>query len=58
LLNNLISNAWIVALIAASLLLIITGMHHTDALADFADGVMAKGSRDDKLKAYNRRGVC
>ncbi len=51
LLNNLISNAWIVALIAASLLLIITGMHHTDALADFADGVMAKGSRDDKLKA-------
>ncbi len=51
LLDHLIDNAWIVALIATTLLLMITGMHHTDALADFADGVMAKGSRDDRLRA-------
>ena len=29
-------------------LLIITGVHHTDALADFADGLMAKGSKEAK----------
>ena len=30
---------------------IITGIHHADGLADFADGLMVKGSKDKKLKA-------
>ncbi|HZC20810.1 MAG TPA: adenosylcobinamide-GDP ribazoletransferase [Nitrososphaeraceae archaeon] len=32
---------------------IITGVQHTDALADFADGLMAKGSKDIKYKAMH-----
>ena len=32
-------------------LIIITGVHHTDALADLADGLMAKGSKEAKHKA-------
>lgn len=32
-------------------LIIITGVHHTDALADFADGLMTKGSKEAKHKA-------
>jgi len=32
-------------------LILITGVHHTDALADFADGLMAKGSKEIKRKA-------
>lgn len=34
-------------------LIIITGFHHTDALADFADGLMAKGRKEDKYKAMH-----
>jgi adenosylcobinamide-GDP ribazoletransferase len=32
-------------------LMILTGVHHTDALADFADGLMVKGSKEAKHKA-------
>ena len=32
-------------------LIILTGVHHTDALADFADGLMANGSKEAKHKA-------
>ena len=32
-------------------LVILTGVHHTDALADFADGLMAKGGKEVKHKA-------
>jgi adenosylcobinamide-GDP ribazoletransferase len=32
-------------------IVILTGVHHTDALADFADGLMAKGSKEIKHKA-------
>jgi adenosylcobinamide-GDP ribazoletransferase len=32
-------------------LVLLTGVHHTDALADFADGLMAKGSKEVKHKA-------
>lgn len=42
---------WIVGLLVTASLVIITGMHHTDALCDFADGIMAKGSKEKKLKA-------
>ena len=31
--------------------MIITGIHHADGLADFADGLMVKGSKDKKLNA-------
>ncbi len=41
----------IVGLLATGALVIITGVHHTDALADFADGLMAKGGKEAKHKA-------
>lgn len=41
----------IVGLLVTALLVILTGVHHTDALADFADGLMAKGGKDVKRKA-------
>jgi adenosylcobinamide-GDP ribazoletransferase len=41
----------IVALLVVAGLAIITGIHHTDGLADFADGLMTKGSKEKKLKA-------
>lgn len=40
-----------VGLLVAGALVIITGVHHTDALADFADGLMAKGGKEIKRKA-------
>jgi adenosylcobinamide-GDP ribazoletransferase len=41
----------ITGLILTASLAIITGIHHTDALCDFADGMMAKGTKEKKLKA-------
>ncbi len=41
----------ITGLILTGALAIITGMHHTDALCDFADGIMAKGTKEKKLQA-------
>jgi adenosylcobinamide-GDP ribazoletransferase len=41
----------IVALLVVGLLAIITGIHHTDGLADFADGLMTKGNKEKKLLA-------
>ena len=41
----------IVGLLVTASLVIITGIQHTDALCDFADGIMAKGSKEKKLKA-------
>jgi adenosylcobinamide-GDP ribazoletransferase len=41
----------IVALLVVGSLALITGIHHTDGLADFADGLMTKGDKDKKLKA-------
>jgi adenosylcobinamide-GDP ribazoletransferase len=41
----------IVSLLAVASLALITGIHHTDGLADFADGLMTKGSKEKKLKA-------
>lgn len=32
---------------------IVTGVHHIDALADFADGIMKKGNRESKRKAMS-----
>lgn len=41
----------IVSLLTVALFAIITGIHHTDGLADFADGLMAKGTKEKKLTA-------
>ena len=41
----------IVALLVVGLLAIMTGIHHTDGLADFADGLMRKGNKEKKLQA-------
>ena len=40
----------IVGLLVTGSLVIITGVHHTDALADFADGLMVKGGKEAKRK--------
>lgn len=41
----------LVGLLVTGALVIITGVHHTDALADFADGLMSKGGKEVKRKA-------
>ena len=41
----------IVSLLVVASLALITGIHHTDGLADFADGLMTKGSKEKKIAA-------
>ncbi len=41
----------LVGLLVVASIAIITGIHHMDGLADFADGLMVKGSKAKKLKA-------
>ena len=41
----------LVSLLVVASIAIITGIHHADGLADFADGLMVKGSKDKKLTA-------
>ena len=41
----------IVSLLVVASLMLITGIHHTDGLADFADGLMTKGTKEKKLTA-------
>ena len=43
----------IVGLLVTGAFVIITGVHHTDALADFADGLMAKGDKESKRIAMS-----
>jgi len=40
----------VVGALVLGLLLLITGLHHTDGLLDFGDGVMAQGSAERKIK--------
>lgn len=42
--------SYLVGLLVTIATLLITGMHHADALADFADGLMAKGGREVKRR--------
>lgn len=46
--NHLISG-----FIITSFITILTGLHHTDALADFADGIMVKGNKEKKYKVIH-----
>lgn len=48
---SLFAQPLITGLLLTGALAIITGIHHTDALCDFADGIMAKGTKEKKLKA-------
>ena len=41
----------LVSLLVVASIAIVTGIHHTDGLADFADGLMVKGTKDKKIKA-------
>jgi len=41
----------IVSLLVVVSIAIITGIHHTDGLADFADGLMTRGTKEKKCKA-------
>ncbi len=41
----------IVSLLVVGALTVITGIHHTDGLADFADGLMTQGTKEKKLQA-------
>ncbi|MEK0346732.1 MAG: adenosylcobinamide-GDP ribazoletransferase [Nitrosopumilus sp.] len=41
----------LVSLLVVASIVIVTGIHHADGLADFADGLMVKGNKDRKLKA-------
>jgi adenosylcobinamide-GDP ribazoletransferase len=41
----------LVSLLVVASIAIVTGIHHADGLADFADGLMVKGSKDRKLQA-------
>lgn len=42
-------------LLVAAAILIVTGLHHTDGLSDFADGLMARGTRGRRLAAMKDR---
>ncbi|MDP9290266.1 MAG: adenosylcobinamide-GDP ribazoletransferase [Thermoproteota archaeon] len=44
---------YLVSFLVTIAILLITGMQHADALADFADGMMVKGSKDAKRKAMS-----
>ena len=41
----------LVSFLVVTSIVIITGIHHADGLADFADGLMVKGSKEKKLNA-------
>ena len=41
----------LVSLLVVASIAIITGIHHSDGLADFSDGLMVKGSKEKKLSA-------
>ena len=41
----------VVGLLVMGAIALITGIHHTDGLADFADGIMKKGTQKQKLQA-------
>ena len=43
----------LIGVLVTGILIIVTGVQHTDALADFADGLMAKGGKEDKYKAMH-----
>jgi adenosylcobinamide-GDP ribazoletransferase len=43
----------IVAMLTLGLILLITGLHHTDGLLDFGDGIMVQGSPEKKIRVMH-----
>ena len=43
----------VVGAIVLALLLLITGLHHTDGLLDFGDGIMAHGTPEHKIEVMH-----
>ncbi|MEM3666717.1 MAG: adenosylcobinamide-GDP ribazoletransferase [Candidatus Bathyarchaeia archaeon] len=43
----------IVGVVACGFILLITGLHHTDGLLDFGDGLMCQGPPEKKIKAMH-----
>jgi adenosylcobinamide-GDP ribazoletransferase len=50
-LSSLFLDPLIVSLLVVGALTVITGIHHTDGLSDFADGLMTQGNKEKKLQA-------
>lgn len=46
-------NQYITAFIITIFLIVLTGIHHTDALADFADGIMVRGNKEKKYQVMH-----
>ncbi len=46
-------NSLMSGFLITSFLIVITGIHHTDALADFSDGLMVKGNKEKKYKVIH-----
>lgn len=54
---SLVFEPQVTSLLVVLFITLITGLHHTDALADCADGLMAKGGRDSKKKAMRDHSI-
>jgi adenosylcobinamide-GDP ribazoletransferase len=46
-------NQFVSAFIVTIFMIVLTGIHHTDALADFADGIMVRGNKDKKYNVMH-----
>jgi adenosylcobinamide-GDP ribazoletransferase len=46
-------NQFVSAFIVTLFLIVLTGIHHTDALADFADGIMVRGNKEKKYNVMH-----
>lgn len=51
--SSVFFNEFLGAFLITIFLVILTGVHHTDALADFADGVMVKGNKEKKYQVMH-----
>lgn len=46
-------NHFVSAFIVTIFIIVLTGIHHTDALADFADGIMVRGNKEKKYNVMH-----
>lgn len=46
-------NQFVSAFIVTIFIIVLTGIHHTDALADFADGIMVRGNKEKKYNVMH-----
>ena len=54
---SLVFEPQITSLLVVLFITLITGMHHTDALADFGDGLMVKSGRESKKNAMHDHSI-